>query len=314
VPTKNTTYTNSESSHPFGAVSEGGLSDENSLICREQTGGLPRLSDRLQVIYKSHLPAGEKALLAYLAFRIDAIKGSTWVGISRMALETGSSVSTVKLRLNRLKKLGWIQRTRRPNKSSITTILPQPFLQRNASPPVASGTVDSGPSGGPHAGPPPGSQQARCRSSGDRSTAYNEPVSGFDSSIPSGKQASVEDFGTDLFKNLFEELKATTGPYLTRKQFCWMLAQIQSRSKSNPRTPAYWLKSTRGFVAAFEEEMSKFLTTEAEALLVRAAAQGEICEHLKCLAAGNDLPTTPDFILKAIDRAVLRLRERPFTR
>ena len=96
---------------------------------------LPVLSERLRIIYASTLPAREKPLAGYLAWRVNARTGHTWVGITRMVRETGISRSTLKRSLKRLQELGWIYRQRRMNKSSVTILLLAKFgeLERTES-------------------------------------------------------------------------------------------------------------------------------------------------------------------------------------
>jgi DNA-binding transcriptional ArsR family regulator len=197
---------------------------------------LPKLSQRLSVVYKSPLPPGEKFLLGYLAWRVDAKSGLTWVSVNRMERETGISKSTLKRRLKRLTKSGWIDRRRRSNKSTVTTLLPEAFFK---SEPEDGGSNNCSPTVSKE--PPPSKpQRTHGRTTEDFPKVQSEPLSGTPSGEISGNKSSAYDDVIEFCGNLFEELQAEKAPYLTWNQYTWMLTQIKSRVKTIPRSPAYW--------------------------------------------------------------------------
>ncbi len=102
---------------------------------------LLRLSDRLAVAYQCDLAAGERALLAYLCYRVDARTGETFTGLDLMARETGISRRVLIERLAALADAGWIVRRRRPNHSSVTVLSPERF--NGSAETDTSGSADS---------------------------------------------------------------------------------------------------------------------------------------------------------------------------
>jgi hypothetical protein len=134
VHTKNTACVTPESNLSSRATQEASRSVKEPAQCEGPGSGLPRLSERLQPIYRSCLPAGEKALLAYLTWRIDTRTGRTWVGIARMVLETGLPRSTLKRTLpaHRMARQGG----QKGSRSSRTNSLRPQFMLRCASVPA----------------------------------------------------------------------------------------------------------------------------------------------------------------------------------
>jgi hypothetical protein len=261
---------------------------------------LPKLSTRLKIIYASDLPSKEKAVLAYIAFRVDKDSGSTYVGLKRMAKETGLPRSTLKVRLKNLQRLGRIERHQRWNKTSITVLIREMFhFPRGAS---------TEPCPGPAIVIPCHQQQAPPQASPNPPGADSKPVSvslsgtlSTSTEIISVASHKSEVALTD-FQKLFSEIKKTT-PDLTQAQFDWMISRIRGRAKSAPKYQAYYAKSAKAFLADIEVELTDFLFTAAQALLREGCTDGDVRERLKYLCAENDLPMTPDLIAGVLERA-----------
>ncbi len=89
----------------------------------------------------------------------------------------------------------------------------------------------------------------------------------------------------------------------------WAAELIRTRAKTKPRSIAFFLKAIPPVLENLAAETSSFLAGRAEELLGNGQL-GDMAEHLKHLAAENDLPYTPDLITAAIASAEARRRRR----
>ena len=64
------------------------------------------------------------------------------------------------------------------------------------------------------------------------------------------------------------------------------------------------------FLNDFQQEVTRFLSVQAESMLLAGVTDGEVQERLKWMMAEYDLPCATQFVLGAMDSATMRLRSR----
>lgn len=278
---------------------------------------IPKLGERLRLVYRSRLPHGPRILLAYLCFRVDKESGETYVKIATMARETGAGASTIRDHLSYLKACGWIERKRRLNKSSLTRLRPEAFATAEA-----NGTANRQPNGEPMASARDSRPSASRMPIADVGDTDSQPLSGsISDSIPGNQSSGAEVHNTgehirsdrdqpkdDFFQLLFEKLKLESYRHLTKAQFHWAVKQIKARARTPPKSRAYWEKSLAEFFQNIDRETEVGLEKEAEHMLRAGNTLGAVADRLKWLVTENELPCTLEQIEKALNGAEAKLR------
>ena len=279
---------------------------------------------RINCVYRSSLPASATSLLAYLAWRVDSTTGETFVGLEKMVEETRLSATMVKEQLRYLIAQGWLERRRRPNRTTVTKLRADAFKD---------GRITDNPLSEQAAGGCPDSRVATCEQAAGGSPPVASRPTNHPVSYPVSSPADDDHRpAPPLVRSLYEQAsgrpwsgnddnafrKFQAGRDWREARVLWAMRRIAERAKRGGKQPgsfAYFAEGLRRIAENLPGEIKEFL---AELALPRVSddrieedgAIADLREWLKCEAAKAGLEYDSILISEAVDLAMNQARRK----